>query len=201
MSNKNKPPINYTHRLSKIRLYRIYHKIKQRCYNENNDGFHHYGGRGIRMCEEWKKDFISFYDWALVNGYEENLSIDRINNDKGYSPCNCRWVTQKQQTRNTRRNRRFKINGESKVLKDWCEIYGVDQTTVRMRLERGYPIKQALSKKPFDELRKKIKNTNTGEVYESCTDAAKSLGVSKSAISRHLSGELKLIKKQKLIKL
>lgn len=84
------------------RLYRIFAGMKTRCYNENATGYKNYGGRGITICEEWLSDFWSFHDWALAHGYADGLTIDRINNDKGYSPDNCRWATRADQNRNKR---------------------------------------------------------------------------------------------------
>ena len=80
--------------------------MKDRCYRPGNNRYQYYGGRGIDVCEEWKNDFTAFYDWAMANGYKENLSIDRIDNDKGYSPQNCRWadaITQNKNRRNIKR--------------------------------------------------------------------------------------------------
>lgn len=89
---------------SKTRLYRIYIAMHRRCEDELNTNYKHYGGRGISVCKEWsgKDGFFYFYKWAMENGYSDELSIDRINNDKGYSPSNCRWATATEQNSNRR---------------------------------------------------------------------------------------------------
>ncbi len=86
----------------KDRLYGIWCGMKQRCNNSNYREFRYYGGRGIKVCDEWENDFLAFYKWAISNGYGSKLSIDRINNDGGYSPKNCRWATNEVQSRNQR---------------------------------------------------------------------------------------------------
>ena len=93
-----------THGLIETRLYRIWTNIKDRVLNPKNKQYNDYGGRGITICEEWKNDFVTFYNWAMLNGYEENkgLSIDRIDNDGNYEPSNCRWTTKTIQQRNQR---------------------------------------------------------------------------------------------------
>lgn len=108
------------------RLYRIYQGMRYRCYNKTNPGYHNYGGRGIFICDEWYSDVKKFIDWALLNGYQESLTIDRIDNDKGYSPENCRWATSKEQGRNKRSNYFISYRGEVKALSDWCEILKLD---------------------------------------------------------------------------
>lgn len=93
---------NKTHGDTSTRLYRIWSHIKGRTLNPSDKAYKDYGGRGIILCEDWKDDFVSFRDWALSNGYAEGLSIDRVNNDKGYYPDNCRWATNTIQSRNQR---------------------------------------------------------------------------------------------------
>ena len=95
--------------LSKTKLYKVYHGIKQRCYNENNQDYCLYGGKGIKLSEEWLNDFILFYDWSNLNGYKDGLVIDRIDPSKGYSAENCNWITpEANSSRATRRSSRGK---------------------------------------------------------------------------------------------
>ena len=108
--NKGVPP---THGKSHTRLHVTWHGMKQRCSNPLDKNYNRYGGRGITVCDEWKNDFQAFYDWAMANGYDENAprgqcTIDRIDNDKGYSPDNCRWVDMKTQRNNRSDSRKEK---------------------------------------------------------------------------------------------
>lgn len=136
---------NIKHDKCNTRLYNIWGCMKQRCYNKNQPQYKNYGGRGIAVCDKWRDDFMVFYDWAMTNGYKSNLTIDRIDNNKGYEPSNCRWVTRKQQNRNTRQNRNITINGETHCLKDWCKILGLKRSTVSNRINQyNWSIKQAL---------------------------------------------------------
>lgn len=96
---------------SKDKLYSIRSGIKNRCLDKNNKHYSDYGGRGITICEEWKENYETFRDWALANGYQDGLTIDRIDNDKGYYPENCRWVSQNIQSQNTRRLRKNNTSG------------------------------------------------------------------------------------------
>ena len=126
----------------KTRLYITWCSMKQRCSNKNDKN---YGGRGIKVCKLWQ-DYRAFKKWALAHGYREDLQIDRINNNGNYTPSNCRWVTDKENRRNTRRTRWFTISGETKSLAEWCEVYDILYRLVHHRLTSGWDIIDALTK-------------------------------------------------------
>lgn len=123
------------HGLYKDRVYHIYYGIKQRCENPKSSSYKHYGGRGI--CVEWS-DWQSFREWALSNGYQDGLTLDRIDVNGNYEPSNCRWITQAEQMRNTRKTRYLTYQGETKPLIEWCELLGVRFGTAATRLTRGW---------------------------------------------------------------
>lgn len=130
------------------RLNRIYYCMRTRCLNPNFKEFKHYGGRGISICKEWinpevvalgrygraTKGWLTFKNWAMLNGYKDGLTLDRIDNNKGYSPDNCRWVTMKTQCNNTRRNHLITYKGKTQSLSAWCRELGLNYSTVRARL-------------------------------------------------------------------
>lgn len=122
--------------LKRDRLRTIYRMMLDRCYNSKNYEFGLYGGRNIKVCEIWKNSFKNFKEWALSNGYEENLTIDRIDNDKGYNPENCRWITIKEQQLNKRNNRRISFNNKNLCLSEWCEILNIKHNAFLGKLKR-----------------------------------------------------------------
>lgn len=127
-----------THNMSKTRLYNIYHDIIDRCNNEKNKRYKDYGGRGIKVCVEWEQSFCNFKNWSLSNGYDENLTIDRINNDGPYSPGNCRWATKEQQVNNKRNTIYFEFLGVKKSLRQWVDFMGWNYSKYYGRYYRGY---------------------------------------------------------------
>lgn len=129
-------------------LYGVWNEMKQRCFNENSTAYINYGGRGIKVCDEWANDFESFYSWSIDNGYMHGLSIDRINNDGDYEPSNCRWVIDSIQANNKRTNKKYSLDGDEHTVSEWCEIFGIrNKSTVYARLSRGWNIKRALTEK------------------------------------------------------
>lgn len=139
---------NYKHGMRYTRLYNIWRSMNQRCSNPNTKNYHRYGGRGIRVCDEWKHDFMAFHDWAMANGYSEELTVDRIDNEKGYSPDNCRWSTYKEQENNKSNSRIIECNGASHTLGEWSEITGIRLATIWDRLQRGWTPERALTTVP-----------------------------------------------------
>ena len=110
--------------------------MKARCGNENSPKFQSYGARGIRVCDEWVHNFPAFRDWALSNGYAENLSIDRIDVNGNYEPNNCRWATAIEQSRNRRSNHIVEYNGENICLMEYAQITGQNYNTAKNRIRK-----------------------------------------------------------------
>lgn len=135
---------NKKHGQCGTRLYRIWKSIKQRCHKNYNKNYKNYGGRGIVVCDEWCNNFQLFYGWAMANGYNDNLTIDRIDVNGNYEPSNCRWATMKQQNNNRRDNKYITIDNVTKTLTEWCEFYNLNYKMVCARLYKGQSIEQAL---------------------------------------------------------
>ena len=126
---------NTRHSMTDTRLYRAWHHIKNRCTNPNVDGYKDYGGRGIKMCDEWQ-DFINFKEWALNNGYTDTLTIERIDVNGNYEPSNCKWATMKEQQNNKRNNHLVTYKGITKTIAEWSEEKGIKYGTLYARLTR-----------------------------------------------------------------
>lgn len=128
---KRNKTIKYTtHGQSRTRLYTIWCDMKQRCLNKNREVFKHYGERKISICDEWKNNFNSFYDWAMANGYKNGLSIERIDINDGYSPKNCKWIPKSEQSKNTCRTHFVTHNGKTQCVEDWCKELGIKSNTI-----------------------------------------------------------------------
>jgi hypothetical protein len=143
---KSIPPLCITHGLSNTRIYGIWKQMKVRCKDMSGDNFRYYGSRGISVCLEWQNSFQSFYNWSIANGYNDNLTLDRVENDKGYCPGNCRWTTMLVQSNNTRSNVLFEYKGVSKTLTEWARLFDFNRHTIYKRVVRmGWSISDALT--------------------------------------------------------
>lgn len=127
---------NHRHKMSGTRIYQAWQGMKARCYNPHEPRYDRWGGRGITVCDEWKNSFEAFYEWAMANGYQDNLTIDRIDNDGNYEPNNCRWATQREQSRNRCSNINIRIGNSTRTLVEWCEIFCVDYKSVNQRYKK-----------------------------------------------------------------
>lgn len=125
-----------THGMRRTRLYNIWTQMTQRCKNQNLDCYERYGGRGIKVCDEWS-NFEAFAEWAMENDYKDGLSIDRINVNGNYEPVNCKWSTNIEQARNKRNSRIITINGDSKTVAEFAEISGLPYKTLQRRIYTG----------------------------------------------------------------
>lgn len=137
-------------------LYKAWKRMLNRCYDPNNASFDRYNNR-VFVCTEWKYSFENFLIWSIENGWENGLSLDRIDNNDDYKPCNCRWTTQKQQCRNRSTCVYLTHDGVTKTLIEWCEYYGVPHYLPSNRLRRGCT--------DFDTLFSKVDLRSGGGLY------------------------------------
>jgi len=186
------------HGMSNSRLYGIWESMKTRCANPKHKSYADYGGRGIQVCKEWSNSFVAFMEWATQNGYEDGLTIDRINNDLGYCPSNCKWSTPVEQARNRRKNTVVEFGGKTCVLEEWAERTGVPAHTISRRLKMGWDTEDAL----FQPERKvkgrdgtaaynarPVIRLNDGIIFSSTFDAAQSVGIDNSSVVKVCKGK------------
>ena len=142
--------------MSHTRIHGIWSKMIERCYDSNSKMYKWYGERGITVCEKWKgtTGFIEFMNWSYSNGYNDDLSIDRINNNGNYCPENCRWVDKITQANNTRSNRLLEYNGEKHTVSEWARIVGIPNYTIEQRIVKlNWNVGEALG---FEKHERKI---------------------------------------------
>lgn len=127
-------------------LHNTWMHMKARCYNPNSKDYKRYGGRGISVCDSWVHNYNAFSAWSKANGYREGLTLDRIDNDKGYSPENCRWVNRKVQANNTRNCVFYMYNGETHTLAEWADLVKIPKTTLWNRIKMyGWSFEKAIT--------------------------------------------------------
>lgn len=124
------------HGLSQERIYKEYYRMMTRCYNNKTKNFKNWGGKGIRVCDDWRKDKMNFINWAFGNGYKENLTLDRIDNNKDYSPENCRWVTMQKQMENKTNNVFVNVDGENIQLSLFCRENNLSYSSIHGKVIR-----------------------------------------------------------------
>lgn len=118
------------------RLFSIFKGMRERCYRSNSIAYKNYGGRGIKICDDWKNDFMKFYNWAIENGYKEDLTIERIDVNGNYEPKNCKWISKREQSYNRRINLLIKYNNETHTITEWAEKRGVKRDLLYNRIKR-----------------------------------------------------------------
>lgn len=134
-----------THGMTNTRLYQIWFGIKKRCNNKNSVNYDIYGGRGIAICSEWQ-EFEPFYEWAMANGYSDDLTIDRIDVNGNYEPDNCRWATMKEQANNTRRNHYLTFNGKTQTISQWATEVDLPYSVLKGRINKyNWSVEDALT--------------------------------------------------------
>lgn len=158
-SHKGSNNGNYKHGGKGTKLYEIWCAMRSRCSCPKSKSYKHYGGRGIAVCKEWDTDFNSFRQWAIENGYKEELSIDRIDVNGNYEPDNCRWATAKQQTNNRTITRKIEYQGKTLALSEWSECLGIKLDTLYYRIFKlGWSIERAFNERvSYDRHNRKLK--------------------------------------------
>lgn len=179
-----------THKMSNTRLYQIWQSMKDRCYNPNNKRYNRYGGRGIAVCDEWRKDFIKFYDWATENGYSSDLTIDRVDNDRDYSHSNCRWTTSTVQSRNRSSNIKVQYNGKVVTLVELSESTKIPYSVLSARYEREGDTEMLTRPVNASTGRKRGENNNNAKITDDIAKNIKhklDLGVPAIEIADHFN--------------
>ena len=134
-----------THGFCRSRIYNEWRSMKARCLNPHKKCYADYGGRGIMVCQEWQDSFEAFRDWAIANGYQDNLTIDRIDVNGNYEPSNCRWVTNREQQNNKRNNHLLSFNGKEQTIAEWAEETGLDWMVIYDRIRNGWTVERTLT--------------------------------------------------------
>lgn len=136
IAKKHYSQLNKKHGMKNTKIYKKWLAIKKRCSKQYTKDYKNYGGRGIKVCDEWKNDFMNFYNWAIENGYREDLTLDRIDVNGNYEPNNCRWITNLEQQNNKRNNRYIEYNKEKHTISEWSRLTGINKNTLLQRINR-----------------------------------------------------------------
>lgn len=170
------------------RLYTVWWNMLERCNNPNNHNYHGYGGRGISVCDDWLGScgYKNFEKWAINNGYKENLTIDRIDVNKGYDSTNCRWVTITEQANNRRTNRIITYKNVTDTLANICRKFDKDYMLVNNRLQKGWEVQKALDTPKYSSRKNGRYITYDGKT-KSIAEWTRELHLSKNTIYERLN--------------
>ncbi|AHJ87206.1 hypothetical protein BCP8-2_168 [Bacillus phage BCP8-2] len=176
--------------MSRTRIYRVYHGMIARVTNPNNISYARYGGRGIEVCDEWldkDKGFMNFYNWAISNGYSDDLTIDRIEVNGNYEPGNCRWMTLGDQQNNRTDSHFITYGGETRTVTEWSRLLGGSRKLVEERLKLGWSEEKAVTTPPTD-----AKKCNSKELtYNNKTQSLKDWSTELNMNYKTLAGRLR----------
>ena len=173
-----------THGKRHTKLYNVWCGMKARCYNQNQNSYPIYGGKGITVCKEWLDDFNNFYQWAMQNGYADGLTIERKDGNNGYCPENCEWIPKEKQSSNLCTNIVVEHNGERRTLADWARIYGVSyKKFCRGFRDRGLSFEKAIEYASV--IKEPLKVEYNGE-YLTIAELAEKSGLNKRKLQRKI---------------
>lgn len=189
------------HGMFGTRIYNVWHTMKERCYVKSQTSYPNYGGRGIKVCDEWQ-EFIPFMEWAYANGYDENAprgqcTLDRIDPNGNYEPNNCRWVNSSVQANNKNTNVFIEYNGKLDTLTNHARNAGIKPTLAEDRMLKGKNVEEIFSKEKLNKGRKVIQYDKSGNfirIWNSCREASEGTGINLSTLRMHLSGYTKICK-------
>lgn len=162
------------HGLSQTKLYLVWRGMLSRCYNKNSISYKNYGGRGIGVFKQWRSG-TDFLEWAMTHGYRQGLRLERVDNNKSYSPKNCVWTTQREQALNTRRNVYITYRGKRATLSQWAEITGINASRLALRLRRGWTGAKLFDPRKFNGCKRKFVRVASKTI--SVSNWAESIGV------------------------
>lgn len=142
--------VNSHHNMTNTRLYKVYQSMKRRIFDKRAENYKDYGGRGIKICDEWLNDFMNFYNWAIINGYDENApkwecTLDRIDVNGNYEPSNCRWVPMSIQNYNKKNNFYIVYRNQKKTLKEWSKELGIERSVLSWRLKNDWSVEKSFT--------------------------------------------------------
>lgn len=181
---KLKSEVHKTHRMTKTRLYRTWINMVSRCSNKNDQSYRLYGGRGIKVCEDWRTSFKRFHKWAIQNGYNAKLTLDRINVDGNYEPSNCRWADWVTQSNNKRNNVYIEYKRKKKSLKNWSRELNISYNILHNRYKKGIRDPKKLFNKVKNKYHRAPILITINEITDSISGWSRRTGISKDTIKK-----------------